>query len=87
MEEHAFKHISQLKTLSRILLTLLLTAEVAHVADELLQAADPLFRLLITGCHQVKIFLAALEDDGEALLFNTGVGVFIKPLRLTALAH
>lgn len=62
-------------------------AEVAHVEDDLLQAADPLFRLWPTGCHQVKILLAALEDYGEALLFNARLGVFIKHLRLAALAH
>ena len=71
----------------RILLTLLLAAEVAHVADDLLEAVDPLFRLPRAGCHQVKIFLAALEDDGETLLLNRGLSVFIEPLRLAALAH
>ncbi len=73
--------------MSRILLTLLLAAEVTHIVDDLLQAIDPLFCLHSIGCHQVEVFLAALEDDGEALLFNTGVSVFVKSLGLTALAH
>lgn len=58
-----------------------------HVVYDLLQAADPLFRLLRTGCHEVQIFLGVIEDDGEAAVFITGVGAFIEPLRLTAMAH
>lgn len=73
--------------MSRILLALLLAAEVAHIGDDLLNAVDPLFCLPAAGRHQVEVFLAALEDDGEALLFNPGVGVFIEPLGLAALAH
>lgn len=87
IEKHVCKHISLLQTLSRILLALLLAAEVAHISDDLLYAVDPLFRLHPAGCHQVQIFLASLEDDGETSLFNTGLGVFVEPLRLTALAH
>lgn len=72
---------------SRILLALLLAAEVAHIGDDLLDAVDPLFCLPAAGRHQVEVFLAALEDDGEALLFDPGVSVFIEPLGLAAIAH
>lgn len=73
--------------MSRILLAVLLMVEVLHVVDELVQTVDPLFRFLWCDCYQVKIFLVALEDDGEALLLHTGISVFIKALRLTAHAH
>lgn len=80
-------NIFQLQTLSRILLTPLLAAEVVQVVHDLLYAVHPLSCFLPIGCHQVQIFLAALEDDGEALLFDSGLGVFIEPLRLTAQAQ
>lgn len=73
--------------MARILLALLHVAEVLHVVYYLLDAVDPLAGHLAVGGHQVQVLLAALEDDGEALLFVHGVRVFIEPLRLAAEAH
>lgn len=73
--------------LSRILLALLHVIEVAHVVHDLLYAVDPLAGHLAVGGHQVQVLLVALEDDGEALRFVHGVGVFIEPLRLATEAH
>lgn len=73
-----------MQTLSRILLTLLLAAEVAQIGHDLLYTSDPLPGFLRTVRQQVEVFLAALEDDGEALLFKAGLCVFIEPLRLAA---
>lgn len=86
-QEKVLLNICHSSNFSRILFTLLLVVEVAHVADDLLQAVDPLVCLLWTGCHEVEIFLAIIEDDGEAPIFIAGVCVFIKPFRLTALTH
>lgn len=72
---------------TRILLVLLLPAEAQHVAYDLGQTRDPLFGLLSTGGHQVQVFLAALEDDGEAAFFIGGLCVFVEPLRLSAHTH
>lgn len=72
---------------TRILLALLHVTEVAHVVDDLLDAADPLAGHFAVGGHQVQVLLAALEDDGEALVFIHRVGVFIQPLRLAAQAQ
>lgn len=73
--------------LTRILFTLLHVAEVAHVVYDLLDAVDPLAGHLAVGGHQVQVLLAGLEDDGEALLFVHGVGVFVEALRLAAEAQ
>lgn len=69
------------QVLTRILLALLHVAEVAHVVDDLLYAADPLAGHLAVGGHQVQVLLALLEDDGEALVFIDRVRVFVEPLR------
>lgn len=50
----------------RILLCLLLLAEVVHVGDHLLQAVDPLLGLLLRAGDEVQVLAAALEHDGEA---------------------
>lgn len=71
----------------RILFALLLVTEVVHVVDDLLQAADPLIYIFRRFCHQVEILLAPLEDDGEAEVFNAGIGVFFKALRVAALSN
>lgn len=68
--------------MTRILLALLHVTEVAHVVDDLLYAVDPLARHFAVGGHQVQVLLAALEDDGEALVFIDRVRVFVVPLRL-----
>lgn len=73
-----------IQTLSRILLALLLAAEVAQIGHDLLYASDPLPGFLRTVRQQVEVFLAALEDNGEASLFKAGLDVFIEPLRLAA---
>lgn len=70
--------------MTRILLALLHVAEVAHVVDDLLHAVDPLAGHFAVGGHQVQVLLAALEDDGEALVFIDRVCVFIEALRLAA---
>lgn len=61
--------------------------EVAHVVDDLLDAVDPLAGHFAVGGHQVQVLLAALEDDGEALVFIHRVRVFIQPLRLATEAQ
>jgi len=81
------KQASLSKAVLRILLALLLVAEVVQVVDDLLQAGDPPIGLLSSGCLQVEVLFASLEDDGEALLLHSGVSVLLKPLRLAALAH
>lgn len=50
----------------RILLCLLLLAEVVYVGDHLLQAVDPLLGLLLRAGDEVQVLAAALEHDGEA---------------------
>lgn len=65
MPQKAFRAVLML-TLLRILFTLLLAAEVVHVVYHLLDGRDPPVGLLLAGRHEVEIFFAALEEDGEA---------------------
>lgn len=76
-----------LNAVQRILLALLLVGEVAHVAHDLLQGGHPPRRLLRTRRYQVQVLLATFEDDGEALIFNTVVSVFIETLGLATFTH
>lgn len=50
----------------RILLSVLLRAEVVHIVDDLLQAVHPLGSLLLSARHKVQVLSTTLEDDGEA---------------------
>lgn len=68
----------------RILLQLLLLAEVVYVADHFLQAVDPLLGLLLWTGYEVQVLATALEHDGEAAALHLILSVLPQALWLTA---
>lgn len=71
----------------RILLCLLLGAEVVYAGDHFLQAADPLLGLLLRAGDEVQVLAAALEHDGEAAALHLLLRVLPQALCLTAQSH
>lgn len=64
----------------KILLCLLLFAEVVDVGQHFLQAVDPLLRLLLRAGHEVQVLAAALEHEGEAAALHLLLCVLFQAL-------
>lgn len=57
-----------------------MAVEVVHVADDLLQAGDPLLCFLGRSGHEVQVLATALEEDGETVGLQQVLGVFLQAL-------
>lgn len=71
----------------RILFGPLLLAKLAHVGDDLLQAGHPVLGVLLRVGNQVKVFLVALEQNGECPRFHRLLCVLPETLRVSAGTH